>query len=427
MTNTISLLQRRAWNVLLANAYDRLPKQDFFEVDIYELASVLDFGAANREYLKENLEALMKSIVEWDVFNKAKDKDWKASVLLANVEISGNILTYSYSPMLKGLLYNPATYAKISLAMQNVFDSKYSLALYELCVDYYIAKHSRGETPWIEIEDYIKLLGLENNKNVQTGQFKYLNRSFIKEPVKEINDKSDLFVTVGYKKLGRKVVAVKFQISHNPHKNKLLDKLARVEEATKQTDLPLENESHPINISNRLEEYGLTPSQIKEIMRDHNIEYITEVLDMVDIKIRANKITSVPAYTYKALVEDYRPKRSLKETLAEAKEKASEQAARIAEEQRKQQLLIENEYTQYRSEIVTKYLDALDETTKNNLKESFVESLNVHEKKSYESGGLERPSILWLFHKHIADNHLDDIVLSIDQFAEQFRKQHQPG
>ena len=126
ITNTISLLQRKAWNILLANAYDRLPKQDFFEVDIYELIEVLQFGKTNNEYLKESLKALMQSVVEWDVINKSGDKVWKASVLLANVEILGNTLIYSYSPMLKKMLYHPETYAKISLAMQNRFSSKYA-------------------------------------------------------------------------------------------------------------------------------------------------------------------------------------------------------------------------------------------------------------------------------------------------------------
>ena len=35
--NNITLLQRRAWNVLLANAYDELPTQETHQVKVAEL------------------------------------------------------------------------------------------------------------------------------------------------------------------------------------------------------------------------------------------------------------------------------------------------------------------------------------------------------------------------------------------------------
>ena len=39
----ITHLQRRAWNVLLANAYDELPNRDIHRVSIAELAKNLGF------------------------------------------------------------------------------------------------------------------------------------------------------------------------------------------------------------------------------------------------------------------------------------------------------------------------------------------------------------------------------------------------
>ena len=54
----ITLLQRRAWNVLLANAYDELPDKDIHHVSVAELAAKLGFNSGNREHLKETLEAL---------------------------------------------------------------------------------------------------------------------------------------------------------------------------------------------------------------------------------------------------------------------------------------------------------------------------------------------------------------------------------
>ena len=72
----ISLLQRRAWNVLLANAYNELPDKDIHSVSMVELAAKLGFGDGNQEYLKEILRSLVECTVEWNLLNKDKKQEW---------------------------------------------------------------------------------------------------------------------------------------------------------------------------------------------------------------------------------------------------------------------------------------------------------------------------------------------------------------
>src|SRR5213080_3387625 len=64
--NNITLLQRRAWNVLLANAYDELPTQETHQVKVAELMEKLEFSSKNDEYLKGALKALVGCKVEWN-------------------------------------------------------------------------------------------------------------------------------------------------------------------------------------------------------------------------------------------------------------------------------------------------------------------------------------------------------------------------
>jgi hypothetical protein len=54
--NNITLLQRRAWNVLLANAYDELPTEEEHRIAIRDLVKVLEYGGHNDAYLKEALQ-----------------------------------------------------------------------------------------------------------------------------------------------------------------------------------------------------------------------------------------------------------------------------------------------------------------------------------------------------------------------------------
>ena len=91
----ISLLQRRAWNVLLANAYNELPHKDIHTVNMVELAAKLRFGDGNQEYLKEMLRALVDCTVEWNVLGKDNKQEWGVASLLANAKIQDGICTSS--------------------------------------------------------------------------------------------------------------------------------------------------------------------------------------------------------------------------------------------------------------------------------------------------------------------------------------------
>src|SRR5687767_14168472 len=74
--NSITLLQRRAWNVLLANAYDELPIQDTHRVKVVDLMEKLEFDSKNEEYLKKTLRDLVGCKVEWNVLSKDNKWEW---------------------------------------------------------------------------------------------------------------------------------------------------------------------------------------------------------------------------------------------------------------------------------------------------------------------------------------------------------------
>src|SRR2546428_1758062 len=74
--SNITLLQRRAWNVLLANAYDELPTQDEYNIKLKDLTYTLEFDSKKDEYLKEALRALTTCAVEWNIFGKDGEQEW---------------------------------------------------------------------------------------------------------------------------------------------------------------------------------------------------------------------------------------------------------------------------------------------------------------------------------------------------------------
>ena len=208
--NRITHLQRRAWNVLLANAYNQLPDKEIHRVSVVELAMKLGFDSNNHEYLKETLEALVDCTVKWNILGKNKKEIWGAASLLAEVRIEDGICFYQYPHTLRQKLHNPFMYTKLNLRLQNRFRSQYALILWEVCFDYFDVRWDRGETPFIPIETFRGLMGLESD-GYRT--FKALNQKIIKPAIKEINDLTDYHVEVEQKRLSRKVAELKFRIT----------------------------------------------------------------------------------------------------------------------------------------------------------------------------------------------------------------------
>ena len=206
----MTLLQRRAWNVLLANAYDDLPNTDIYRVSIAELSAKLGFNSKNEDYLKEILEALVDYKVKWNLLDKDKEEEWGVAVLLASADIKNGICTYGFAPHLRLKLHNPRIYAKLNLRLQNRFKSQYALVLWEICFDYFDADRDQGETPFISLETFRELLGIGSD---EYPAFSIFNRAVIKPAIKEINKLTDYRVEVEQKRIGRKVGELKFRIT----------------------------------------------------------------------------------------------------------------------------------------------------------------------------------------------------------------------
>lgn len=84
------------------------------------------------------------------------------------------------------------------------FKSAYSIRLYELTVKLLGMKNQK-----VEIEELRRILQLDNKYQ----EFKRLKRDVINLACNEINEKSDLLLNVEPVKLGRKIVALEFQVT----------------------------------------------------------------------------------------------------------------------------------------------------------------------------------------------------------------------
>ena len=207
-------LQRRAWNILLANAYNELPDKEIHSVSVAELAAKLGYDSNDLDYLKETLEALVDFTVKWNVLDKDKKEVWGVAALLASADIKDGICTYAFAPHLRPKLHNPRIYSKLNLRLQNRFRGQYALILWEVCFDYFDTDRGEGETAFIPLEIFRELMGIEAD---EYRTFKALNQTLIKPAIKEINALTDYHVEVENKRIGRKIAELKFSITRVKH------------------------------------------------------------------------------------------------------------------------------------------------------------------------------------------------------------------
>ena len=238
ISGKINLLNRRIWNVLLANAFDDMKEKEEFKISINDLSQILKYDSNDIQYLKNVLYDLVDTTVEWNLLGKDKQQEWGVFSLLAEARIINGYCYYSYGAGLRKRLYNPSMYARISLSLQNKFKNKYALTLFELFLDYFQVKKGYGETPWITLKKFRELIGLEEH---EYKQYKTLNYFVIKQPIKEINAISDLYIDldgIQTKKERRRVVALKFIIRKN--KENIIDiEALEMEECSNQSCLPV--------------------------------------------------------------------------------------------------------------------------------------------------------------------------------------------
>ena len=220
-SDNVSLLQRKCFNILLVNAYNDLAKKETYRIAVNDIRNALSYHDTSE--LKISLKSLAKIVIEMNYLGDRDKSEWEITTLLADARIRDNDLFYSYGPLFREKLQNTAFYARIDMAIQKKFKTKYALSLYEICCDHFIRKTGHGQTPFIELDDLRRLLGCV--EDTAYNNFKALKQWVIKKAITEITEKTDLLIETKVKRARRKVIAVQFLITINPDKGKIIEEL----------------------------------------------------------------------------------------------------------------------------------------------------------------------------------------------------------
>ncbi|OGT06291.1 MAG: hypothetical protein A2X78_01440 [Gammaproteobacteria bacterium GWE2_37_16] len=440
--NNLSLVQRKIGNALLYNAYNDLLIKEVHAITIRELAKLIGYDSHDIEVLKRAIKALISTVLEWNLLeannyvdqnldkeNKgesgiSKKSSWHASAILASARIDSGICFYSYSPELKKLLYRPEIYGKINLLIQSKFTSSYALALYENCVRYKNLTH----TSWINFSIFRKLMGVSENKYYKFKDFK---KRVLDKAIQEVNEFSDIFVTIELRRIKQQIEAVRFIIGKNGAFNKtlLIQNTQRKNVGKKEND---QQNLEPCDelIQNTLKEkLNLSSTQINSLLEKYDSEYILEKLKLVQDSdsYRKQKINNIAAYFLTALNEDFKPAKTgyspVKSTMEDyAKEKMTQKKEEEKNNETVQAYnnhvfrVIEDAKLNLKEEEISKIEKGFKEKIHSLNFKSIVEAYN-------QDGYIHNRRVQALYIDFILKNHPKMIakVISFEEFAKQYK------
>ena len=133
----VSAQMRRTFNALVFLAQQSGIQQPMHKAPVAKVLEVAGFAPGDLAGLKVTLTQMVGAAIEWDSPN-AESPQWTVSTLLAGAEIdpSGEWISWSYSIALWEELIYPTLYAAISIEDTWAMRTHASVALFEICSRY---------------------------------------------------------------------------------------------------------------------------------------------------------------------------------------------------------------------------------------------------------------------------------------------------
>jgi len=355
-------MERKFYNKFLQNANMQLRKntnETNFSISLKELKNILNVSENDKHnnYYKKLLKKLYNTTVMYNILDKDKIINGMAH-LLDNLDFKIDTKTkevtvfYTIPLIIKKSLISiihgdpEALYARINLAIIKGLKSKYSIILYELCIDY-----QNAEVPEMSIMQFKQIFGIYGKKTYDTFFFKIRER-VLDPAIKELNENPNIEFTVNYElfKKANTYTHIKFTI-------KLKSQQKVLEQCRDNQHLKI--------LINALPEEERTKSieaYLAKCLKDYDARYLLHQIEYVS----QQKPKSFFAYLKKAIEEDY-----AKSELAEEQEKA---------EKERIERLIQQELEKLEAEKLS-LIDIAVDREKDRIYEEYVSLLENNEKQ----------------------------------------------
>jgi Initiator Replication protein len=201
-TKPLTLEARRIYNLLIANAWEKIEEPVVHSIRKSELRGL----HSSTDRLIDAIRSLMGTIVETEIERDGKRYVRRVQLLGDNEEEldERGVLNYSFSAGLRNIFKSSFVFAALQRQVMFAFTSRYALVLYEM-----IQARGKLKFKWseeFELERFRRLMGVQPDKLVQ---FKHFNSRVIVPAVTEVTGLSDYNVKITPIKSGKKVTGLR--------------------------------------------------------------------------------------------------------------------------------------------------------------------------------------------------------------------------
>ena len=213
-SSKITVLARKAYNVLLHIAQEQGIEQDVFRAPLQRILRGVDFNSNAREIIKQHLRAMVSTTVEWQSPTAGEGEAWNVAGLLAHAKVykqgGQNWVEWSFAPNIKHELLEPQRFARLRLDVISQLRRHSGVVLYEICARYRdVGLTARQPWPWWRPV----LTGSPDNEDSLKQEYRFFKRDVLKLALAEVNAVTDLNAELIEHKAGRFVSDIQFRVT----------------------------------------------------------------------------------------------------------------------------------------------------------------------------------------------------------------------
>jgi hypothetical protein len=290
--NSLPLASRKIFNILLFLVKDRFGKDLEHQVSENDVIALLNKTDRDITIARINYKKLASTIIEYNILNNERDHLNGVGTMLAPAVINKTkkIWNFSFPPNIVQWVQDPTSFVLLDITTQERFSSKYSQALWEICIGSLEDQLESYFSVTLE-ECRVLMCGRDNNQT-----YKDFKRRVVMVALNEINEKSLLHVELHKEnKEGRKVNELVFFVTKEEY----------VE--------PSINVAKDDLFNKMVEVFGITTNMARKLIDNYEDEQILRNLDYTEqqyrkaIKNKKEKQFNIGAYATSAIIKNYAP------------------------------------------------------------------------------------------------------------------------
>lgn len=204
----LGLLARRVINGVYFLAQGN-PDAEVHSYDLRYVKWLINYANSNNNaHLKKVIREAQKSSVQVNMIDaqSADDDNWISVPMLGAAGIRKGQFVFKIPSELRPQLRDPARHALLSMRILAGFSSVYALELYERLAVY----RDSGRSPTWSLDEFRSMIRVDGLKSA--NDFRYFRRDILDPAIKQINEISDIDVTLELQRTGRSYSHLTFTI-----------------------------------------------------------------------------------------------------------------------------------------------------------------------------------------------------------------------